>query len=172
MSSFSSGTNAFSYQFFCNFFENQKLERFSALSKAALEDIVALDSSYFPNPWSNLKWEEAVQGKLGPCFLCLAFKESSLRGYSLFGVGDPDTAHLYKILVSPDEQGKGLSSELLIRGESILKSSGANSVYLEVELTNLRALGFYQKHGYQVLVVKKGFYGAGRDAFALEHLLS
>lgn len=142
------------------------------LSDEALNEVATLDANLFPNPWEKFKWEQVRNQELGPCLLSLVYKDEVLKGFSLFGIADPDTAHLYKILVEKDCRGSGLSSELLMRVESLLRDNHASSVFLEVEQSNLRALGFYQKHGYHVLVAKKGFYGPGRDAFALEHLLS
>jgi ribosomal-protein-alanine N-acetyltransferase len=167
----SSSFNPTQFQFY-SAYEGELVSGFSELQDERLYEAAALDLEFFPNPWSKVKWEEVKKNQLGPCLLTLVFKESLLIGFSLFGISDPDTAHLYKILVRPCSRGSGLSSELLLRSESILKETQARSVFLEVEQSNLRALAFYQKHGYQVLVAKKGFYGSGRDAYALEHLLS
>ncbi len=161
----------FEFEFFSPGSNMTGHKHFADLSQASLEETSIFDSKYFPNPWTKAKWNQVSNGELGPCMLGLVYKDKRLVGLILFGIADPDTGHLYKILVSPDEQGSGLSQELLLRSESHLQHGKYISVYLEVEQSNLRALAFYQKHGYQVLVKKKGFYGAGRDGLALEHIL-
>ncbi|MFT6069300.1 MAG: ribosomal protein S18 acetylase RimI-like enzyme [Bacteriovoracaceae bacterium] len=163
--------DSYTFSFFYPGSELRGLEEFSRLCDSSLDEAFELDGQFFPVPWPKEKWSQIKKGELGPCLLGMLYKDKTLLGFILFGIGDPDTAHLYKILVSKDLQGSGLGQELLFRSESYLSHHKFISVYLEVEESNLRALAFYQKHGYQVLVKKKGFYGAGRDALALEHIL-
>ena len=165
-------SSSFKFKFYCHSHVSDELSSFEELSPAQLKEAANLDQEQFPNPWLEKKWQQIKKGELGPCLLALLYKEEVLIGFSLFGISDPDSAHLYKILIFKRERGGAISRDLMRRCESILRSLKFKSVYLEVEQSNLRALGFYQKHGYQVLVEKKGFYGAGRHAFALEHILS
>lgn len=51
--------------------------------------------------------------------------------------------------VRPEWQGQGLGRELLRWGVARLRSLGVRAVFLTVNVTNERALGLYERHGFQ-----------------------
>ena len=152
---------------FINFSADHK----DSISEALGQEIFEFDNKYFPNPWSQEKWTELFTTHPGDHLLGVALLGESLLGLILFGTSNSDSAHLYKILVDPKERKKELGSELIRRASLLLKKRHFKSVFLEVEESNSNALSLYRKHGYKVLVNKKDFYGAGRNAYAMEALL-
>jgi [ribosomal protein S18]-alanine N-acetyltransferase len=115
-----------------------------------------LDQKHFPRPWTQAQWDSA-----DPNHHLLI--EGSGR-FALFALvhGD-DTAHLLKIVLSPDLRGSGEAQVFWDELVETLKARGATKVFLEVESTNLRAQGFYRKLGFQKLREVKGFYSDGTD---------
>ncbi len=86
-------------------------------------------------------------------------------GFALFGkVDGDDTAHLFKICLTPERRGSGEAKrfweEILLK----LKSYKVAKVFLEVEESNLTAQGFYRKVGFNSLRISKGFYSDGENA--------
>lgn len=142
-----------------------------SIPEALSQKIFELDNKYFPTPWSQEKWIELFTTNPGDHLLGVALLGESLLGFILFGTSNPDSAHLYKILVDPNERKKDLGSELIRRASSLLKKRHFKTSFLEVEESNSNALSLYRKHGYKVLVTKKDFYGAERNAYAMEALL-
>lgn len=65
------------------------------------------------------------------------------------------------LFVTPLLQGNGIGSLLLKRMESILELEGHDRVLLDTFADNVRAVHFYQQHGYQILALKTD--GRGRD---------
>lgn len=129
------------------------------------EEVIHLDQTFFPTPWSRRQWEELNQST-HTIFCCR--KEDALIGFALLWTmkGD-DTAHLLKILLLNDSRGTGASLAFWSDMRNELKKMGFNSVYLEVEVNNLRAKTFYEKVGFQVLRRVKGYYSNGEDALTM-----
>ena len=106
-------------------------------------------------------------------YLCSAWKEKKLLGAALWEKGPWDeVAHLHKIFVRKEAEGKGIARQVLEESAVFLRKLGAKNLYLEVAITNERAITFYHKAGFKQLVVKKRFYRDGTDAFAMQKELN
>lgn len=127
--------------------------------------VIELDQKYFPHPWTPDQWHE-----LNPAqhHLFTWAVENKLVGYALFQyLTDDDTAHLLKILINPDERGSGESQRFWSAIMSFLESRDLQHVYLEVEASNARAIGFYEKCGFAVIRRNKAYYSNGDDALIM-----
>lgn len=136
-----------------------------------INQLIELDLEFFPKPWGLNAWQEVFKKRRPDHLLGTICSETKILGFILFGISDPDAAHLYKILIRPEFSRKGLAGELLRQARLILSSNACKSIYLEVAQTNFAALAFYRKHGYRVLVGKSDFYGPTQHAWAMEVLL-
>lgn len=56
--------------------------------------------------------------------------------------------HIETLWVSESARGEGIGSELLMRLEQEAVAGGAGGAHLET--TSFQALGFYQRHGYEI----------------------
>jgi ribosomal-protein-alanine N-acetyltransferase len=63
------------------------------------------------------------------------------------------------LFVTPQLQSRGIGTLLLRRMETLMELENAERVQLDTLADNVRAVSFYQKHGYQILVLK----GEGRN---------
>lgn len=59
------------------------------------------------------------------------------------------------LFVDPRWQSRGIGSLLLSRTETLLELEGAQSVQLDTLSDNVRAVNFYQRHGYRILALKR-----------------
>lgn len=67
-----------------------------------------------------------------------------------FAMGDSDKAELTVIAILPAYEGKGIGGMLLTKVETWLKSEGCKKIWLTTDINpNLRAYGFYLKHGWE-----------------------
>ena len=71
-------------------------------------------------------------------------------GYTALERKDDRSFKLHKIYLSTQLQGLGLGKLLLMQMEELAKNMGANWLYLNVNRHN-RAVGFYEKMGYQII---------------------
>ena len=61
------------------------------------------------------------------------------------------SAEINKLYILPDYQGKGIAQQLMIKGESYLRSIKEKTVWIISWDQNPRALKFYQKIGYEII---------------------
>lgn len=129
------------------------------------DDVIIADQTFFHNPWSDSQWLEL---DLTQNVILTLRKENLLVGYALFQIvnGD-DTAHLLKILINPEDRGGKAASDFWKNIVSFLKMRQCQSIYLEVEATNSRAISFYNKSGFKLLRRNKAYYSNGEDALML-----
>ena len=124
------------------------------------------DFAYFPHPWSSEQW----LGLNPEQVILYSWREAdTLIGFCLLGflAGD-DVAHMLKIVVLPAYKMKGNASAFWSSISDSLKSKKISRVYLEVQVTNKPAIGFYAKCGFKVLRTNKHYYSDGSDAFMME----
>ncbi|OUR94853.1 hypothetical protein A9Q84_17245 [Halobacteriovorax marinus] len=133
-------------------------------SMEVVEKIKILDQQYFPFPWTDQQWAEAVNKNSFHLFF-----NQNLSSFILFSLSPAEAlAHLVKILVDPLEQQKGLGSQILGTSHQNLKLLGFERTFLEVESSNQAALKLYDRMGYKKIHFKKKFYSNGADAHIME----
>ena len=145
--------------------------RFTEATHSDLDAIVRLDSSAFEFPWSREDFEGSL--KVGHSFLLLKDDEQLLGvavSMQIF-----DEAELLTIAVDPSQQGKGYGKLLLNELLARLARNGAQSLFLEVRVSNDRARSLYRGAGFEEISRRKGYYPThdGReDAIVMKKLLS
>lgn len=128
------------------------------------EDIIQLDQA-FPNPWTREQWYNL---DFHHHLLFSVRNQSDLNGYALFqAIPGDDTAHLLKIMIEPHKRGTAISKEFWNEILVHLRSLNYQSIYLEVEASNSRAIRFYEKSGFKLLRKNKAYYSNGEDALIM-----
>ncbi|MGE9313001.1 GNAT family N-acetyltransferase [Niabella sp. CJ426] len=87
--------------------------------------------------------------KAGYSFFLLEL-EGTDAGFAGLELKDNQTAHLHKIYLSPNCQGKGLGKKLIQFIIDFSKNAGAQSLTLHVNRHN-KALRFYQAVGFEII---------------------
>ncbi len=128
--------------------------------------VLDLDQTQFPRPWSQHDWI----GLNWDHHILLGWKPADqLEGMALFGLAPGDeTAHLLKICVESKLRGTGAAANFWKSCQEFLRLQGVTGVYLEVESSNQRAIGFYRKLGFATLRTIKGYYSDGTDAMTMQ----
>ena len=70
-------------------------------------------------------------------------------------VATEDSAELSKCYAHPDTHGSGLSAKIMAASLDWAQDRGRGQVWLGVNSENLRAQGFYAKHGFTIAGTKK-----------------
>lgn len=76
---------------------------------------------------------------------------------------DETIAEIYNFAVRPYAMGTGLAAQLLTFFIDTVSSKNATSIWLEVRESNRRAIGFYQKFGFEIVTRRDGYYTAPRE---------
>lgn len=66
----------------------------------------------------------------------------------------PGRSYIPYLFVIPEMQGHGIGGMLLDRMETLLELQGADRVHLETPADHVRAVQFYERHGYRILALK------------------
>jgi [ribosomal protein S18]-alanine N-acetyltransferase len=134
--------------------------------EAGWQQALELDHSDFPRPWTTQQWLA-----LNPeqHLLMSWMEQDHCRGFCLFQLlpGD-EQAHLLKICIAPMHRGPDFSGRFWQGLLAELTRRSITSIYLEVEETNERAIGFYRRMGFQTLRVARKYYSDGVNALIMQ----
>jgi len=89
------------------------------------------------------------------------------RGISGFGRIPVKKGHIVSVAVLRALRNKGIGTALIKAGMKGMVDYGASEFFLEVRKTNEEAIGVYEKLGYSVRRVLRGYYRDGEDAYLM-----
>lgn len=144
--------------------------RFCKATVDDLDEVVCLDHRAFEFPWSREDFEGSL--KFGHQFLLLRDGETLLAAAVYMQIFEQ--SELLTIAVDPQYQGQGYGKLLLTELISRLTANRAESLFLEVRVSNTRAIALYRSAGFQEISRRKGYYPTrdGReDAIVMQKLL-
>ena len=131
--------------------------RLEPLDAARLEQVLQVEQRAYPHPWTRGNFMDALRSGYHARLL-LAGEE--LLGYYVAMQG-VDEVHLLNITVSPDYQRQGWGRVMLDALDLWARSVQAQWLWLEVRVSNTRAIDLYEAHGYRRVGLRKGYYPAG-----------
>ncbi|GFP28282.1 [ribosomal protein S18]-alanine N-acetyltransferase [Candidatus Hakubella thermalkaliphila] len=113
------------------------------------EELLLLDNRSFDQFW----WmdEQSLKDIIDSqevSFFYVAGESRKLRGYILISF-ERDYAHLSRIAVDPEYQGRGIASALLDRGIQFLRRRGVRSISVSTQANNYRSKALYRKFGFR-----------------------
>jgi ribosomal-protein-alanine N-acetyltransferase len=127
-------------------------------SPAGIDSIIAIEEVSFTNPWSREMYLAELQ-KPGVSYLYLARDPSSRQpiGFCSFWLV-VDEVHINNLAVLPAWRRGGAGSALLIRVLTEGAALGARRAILEVRRSNDAARKLYERFGFSIAAVRKGYY--------------
>jgi len=141
------------------------------MSSADLDEVLAIEHLCFTHPFSRSLFESELNQPAATLLVARVNPPSPplSKGGGIIGYIDfwkvLDEIHLINIAVHPDYQRKGIASLLFERMQEEVPQ--AQSIYLEVRISNEGAKKFYEKMGFQAIGIRKGYYPDGEDAYVL-----
>ena len=76
-------------------------------------------------------------------------------------------ASIVTLDVREEFRRRGCATQLVCTSEEILRAHKINTYELQVDVANDRALGFYLKHGFEIVRRLTGYYDNGNDAWLM-----
>jgi ribosomal-protein-alanine N-acetyltransferase len=121
--------------------------------------------------WTAEQFRSELAGVPHTRWYVVAEEAGDLLGYAgLFHSGD--TADVQTLAVIPDRQRQGVGTALLDALVAEARRRGARDLLLDVREDNAPALAFYERHGFEHLSRRRGYYAHGRvDALVLRRRL-
>lgn len=126
------------------------------LREITVEDIpvvMALERSAHSHPWRQSSFEDCLKGRQR-CWL--AETKNTLAGYVVVTHGGGD-AELLNLAVAPAFQRKGIGQSLLEHATQCVAGK-ADMLFLEVRVSNHKAIELYSKAGFFELGNRKNYY--------------
>lgn len=134
---------------------------------ADLEDVVSLEKSCFISPYGLNTLKSSFSSS---SFFGVIEKNKEVEGYLLSTVV-LDEANIDRVAVKNEYRNRGVASKLISYTEGELMKKGVKTVYLEVRISNERAIRLYTKLGYESVAVRKKYYDGVEDAFVMKKIL-
>ena len=139
--------------------------RFETMTPETLEGVLAVEKHTYAHPWVLAHFTDALASGYQAQLLMAG---DTLLGYFVAMKG-VDEVHLLNITVAPDYQRQGWAHVMLDALAVWARGQGAEWLWLEVRVGNLRALHVYESQGFQRVGQRKNYYpdGQGQREHAL-----
>ena len=140
--------------------------RVSNMTSDHLAEVVSIEKSTAKNPWSETQFVDSIA-------TAVVLKDKKLViGFAVIAMV-ADQAELHNIAIHPQWQGQGLGSVFL---HALIETvpSTIKMMYLEVRVTNFRAIRLYSGLGFEEIAERKGYYRtelASEDALIMCKML-
>lgn len=130
--------------------------RFEPMIEARLDEVLAIEQRAYEHPWTRGNFTDSLRS--GYQAQVLGVQEMVL-GYFVAMKGI-DEVHLLNLTVAPEHQGEGWGRVMLDALAIWARGQGAQWLWLEVRVSNARALRIYERHGYRRVGERKAYYPA------------
>ncbi|HEY5580290.1 MAG TPA: ribosomal protein S18-alanine N-acetyltransferase [Rhodoferax sp.] len=141
--------------------------RFEPLTPEQLDALLRVEQQAYAHPWERRNFEDSI--KAGHQ-IQLLMAQDTLLGYFVAMKG-VDEVHLLNITVAPDYQRQGWARLLLDALTLWARGQGAEWLWLEVRVSNERAIMVYEAHGFCRVGQRKNYYpdddGQREDAIVM-----
>jgi ribosomal-protein-alanine N-acetyltransferase len=130
---------------------------FEPLLAPWLDAVLAIENRAYAHPWNHTHFVDAL---LSGYQAQMLVANGTVLGYFVAMKG-VDEVHLLNITVDPQYQGQGLARILLEALTLWARGQGAQTLWLEVRVGNVRAMNVYEAHGFRRVGMRKAYYPAG-----------
>lgn len=135
--------------------------QYRPMLKSDVGEIMAIETVNFPFPWTRGNFIDSLNSGYS-CWVLESHGE--IIGYAVLMMV-LDEVHLLNISVAQAYQGKGIGRELLSYMMQVGREHGGLNMFLEVRVSNTRAIGLYENMGFNEMAVRRNYYPAhqGRE---------
>ena len=131
-----------------------------------LDAVLAVEQSAYSHPWSRSNFTDALRSGYEAQLLVA---DDALLGYFV-AMKSVDEVHLLNVTVAPDHQRQGWARVMLDALALWSRGQGAQWLWLEVRLSNVRAMQVYAAQGFGRVGLRKNYYpdnGGREDAVVM-----
>lgn len=141
--------------------------RIEPLADEHLDEVVAIEEQVQGTPWSRSLFEEELAARHRVYVAAVDVTTGRTLGYA-GAILVAEEAHVSTVAVTPEAQGRGLATRLVV---AMLRGSvdrGAVASTLEVRVSNSRAAALYQRFGFAPAGIRRRYYSDnGEDALIM-----
>jgi [ribosomal protein S18]-alanine N-acetyltransferase len=133
-----------------------RFEAFEPGRADQLNAVLAVELRAYAHPWSRGNFVDALASGHQAQLL---MADDVLLGYFIAMKG-VDEVHLLNITIAPEHQGQGWAWVCLDALALWARGQAAQWLWLEVRVSNVRAMKVYAAHGYKRVGLRKNYYPA------------
>ena len=139
----------------------QPLEaQFEAMTSAWLPAVVQIEKTAYDHPWSAGNFTDSIKaGYEAQLLTAGTLPTAELLGYFVAMKG-VDEVHLLNITVAPAHQRQGWARIMLDALAIWSRGQGAQWLWLEVRVSNVRARMIYERYGFRHVGTRRNYYPA------------
>lgn len=135
------------------------LKHIRKMKTTDLAAVLALEEKIYEYPWTQEIFDDCLIVGYH-CWVCE--DKDRIFGYAIMSIA-VDEAHIMNLCVTPAIQGQGWGNKMLQIMIDTAKNKLADTLLLEVRVSNKIALELYQKNGFNELGIRKGYYPSKKD---------
>jgi len=124
-----------------------------AMTEADIDEVYAIEHRAHTHPWKRSIFETRVRGK---DFCRVIVQKNQVVAYAIASYGGGD-AELLNIVVDPQHQRRGIAG-LLLKHIISLVAGHADMMFLEVRVSNQKAIDLYSCEGFFETGHRKSYY--------------
>jgi [ribosomal protein S18]-alanine N-acetyltransferase len=128
---------------------------FEPMQIGQLADVMHAEQASYLWPWSEGNMADSI--KNGHFCEVLRTPQGQLLGYMIAMPGNQEV-HLLNITVAPEYLRQGWARVMLDHLHDWARSLQAQWVWLEVRVSNTRAISLYERYGFRRVGVRKAYY--------------
>ena len=134
---------------------------FAPMTEARLDEVLAIERSAYAHPWTAGNFADSLRSGYEAQLLLVG---DAVGGYFVAMKG-VDEVHLLNITVAPALQGRGWGRLMLDALAVWARGQGAQWLWLEVRVSNVRAQWLYEHNGFRRVGERRNYYPAagGRE---------
>ena len=126
-------------------------------SSAQMDEVLAIEEASFTNPWTREMYQAELDNLgVSYCFLARDASNATVGFCSFWRV--MDELHINNLAVLPSERRSGVATALLAHVLREGKALGAERATLEVRRSNEAARLLYERFGFTVAGIRRGYY--------------
>jgi ribosomal-protein-alanine N-acetyltransferase len=122
--------------------------------------IIKIELISFSTPWSELDFLKEISNPFSITKVALC--DSEVVGYICVNCIS-DEGHILNLSVHPDMRRRGIATELLEKVLDELRKKRCKFLYLEVRVSNIGAIRFYESFGFVSIGIRKDYYTSPRE---------
>jgi ribosomal-protein-alanine N-acetyltransferase len=131
-----------------------------------LRRVLAIEGRVYPRPWTASLFLSELAQRSTRTYL-VARTDGDVVGYAGMMFTGYE-AHVTNIAVDPDFHGRKVGTRLLLTIVTEAVARGAETISLEVRVSNAVAQAMYAKFGFSIVGVRRGYYvETNEDAFVM-----
>jgi ribosomal-protein-alanine N-acetyltransferase len=127
---------------------------FRAATRDDIAQVLANEVAAYQVPWGKQALMDSLQTQYQ---FWLAVFESRIIGHLIFQ-SVLDESHLLNICIHPRHQGHGWGKQLIAFWLEQCRKQSIQRLFLEVRVSNEKAINLYQKYGFKRISRRKNYY--------------